>query len=88
MDLLFKKGAVVQYNDPQFPALPPIVHYPDVVGMTSVPLAPDSLGGAGLRRDGDGSLAVRLAVDRWPRAAGPTPTHCNGWAWPNTATAS
>ena len=28
MDLLLKKGAVVQYNDPHIPVLPPMRHYP------------------------------------------------------------
>jgi len=37
MDLLLKKGAVVSYNDPHIPALPPTRHYPHL-RMTSQPL--------------------------------------------------
>ncbi len=28
MDLLLKKGALVEYNDPHIPVLPPMRHYP------------------------------------------------------------
>ncbi len=30
MDLLLKKGAMVHYNDPHIPVLPPMRHYPDL----------------------------------------------------------
>jgi UDP-N-acetyl-D-glucosamine dehydrogenase len=30
MELLLKKGAMVEYNDPHIPQLPPVRHYPDL----------------------------------------------------------
>ena len=30
MELLLKKGAVVEYNDPHIPTLPSMRHYPDL----------------------------------------------------------
>jgi UDP-N-acetyl-D-glucosamine dehydrogenase len=39
MDLLLHKGAVVQYNDPHIPSLPPMRHYPHLQ-MTSQELTP------------------------------------------------
>jgi UDP-N-acetyl-D-glucosamine dehydrogenase len=30
MELLLQKGAVVQYNDPPIPVLPPMRHYPNL----------------------------------------------------------
>jgi UDP-N-acetyl-D-glucosamine dehydrogenase len=43
MDLLLKKGALVQYNDPHIPVLPAMRHYPHL-RMTSAALTPESLG--------------------------------------------
>jgi UDP-N-acetyl-D-glucosamine dehydrogenase len=42
MDLLLKKGAVVTYNDPHIPRLPPMRHYPHL-HMESRPLTPEYL---------------------------------------------
>ncbi len=42
MDLLLKKGAVVTYNDPHIPSLPPMRHYPHL-RMDSRELTPDYL---------------------------------------------
>jgi len=42
MDLLFRRGAVVQYNDPFIPALPPMRRYPHL-RMASQELTPESL---------------------------------------------
>jgi UDP-N-acetyl-D-glucosamine dehydrogenase len=39
-----KKGAVVTYNDPHIPRLPPMRHYPHL-HMESRPLTPDYLKG-------------------------------------------
>jgi UDP-N-acetyl-D-glucosamine dehydrogenase len=38
MDLLLKKGALVTYNDPHIPSLPPMRHYPHLK-MTSQELS-------------------------------------------------
>jgi len=43
MDLLLKKGAVVNYNDPHIPTLPKMRHWPHLGPMKSVPLTPESL---------------------------------------------
>jgi UDP-N-acetyl-D-glucosamine dehydrogenase len=43
MDLLLKKGARVEYNDPHIPALPPMRHYP-TLRMASRELTPEYLG--------------------------------------------
>ena len=50
MDLLLKKGAVVSYNDPHIPVLPPMRHYPHL-RMASQELTPEYLRVAGLRAD-------------------------------------
>lgn len=42
MDLLFERGAVVSYNDPHIPVLPPMRHYPHL-RMSSIELDPDHL---------------------------------------------
>src|SRR5438045_3204638 len=42
MDLLLKKGAVVEYNDPHIPRLPPMRHYPHL-HMESRSLTPEYL---------------------------------------------
>lgn len=42
MDLLIKKGALVTYNDPHIPTLPPMRRYPDL-RMTSQSLTPEFL---------------------------------------------
>jgi UDP-N-acetyl-D-glucosamine dehydrogenase len=42
MDLLLRKGAVVQYNDPHIPRLPPTRHHPHLK-MASQPLTPEYL---------------------------------------------
>ena len=42
MDLLLQKGAVVNYNDPHIPALPPMRHYPHLQ-MASQELTPEYL---------------------------------------------
>jgi UDP-N-acetyl-D-glucosamine dehydrogenase len=42
MDLLLRKGAVVNYNDPHVPELPRMRHYPHL-SMESRPLTPDYL---------------------------------------------
>jgi UDP-N-acetyl-D-glucosamine dehydrogenase len=44
MDLLLKKGAVVTYNDPHIPRLPPMRHYPHL-RMESQALTPEYLRG-------------------------------------------
>jgi UDP-N-acetyl-D-glucosamine dehydrogenase len=44
MDLLLKKGAILDYNDPHIPRLPPTRHYPHLQ-MESQPLAPAYLRG-------------------------------------------
>jgi UDP-N-acetyl-D-glucosamine dehydrogenase len=44
MDLLLKKGAVVTYNDPHIPRLPPMRHYPHL-RMESQQLTPEYLRG-------------------------------------------
>jgi UDP-N-acetyl-D-glucosamine dehydrogenase len=43
LDLLLKKGAVVNYNDPHIPDLPRMRHWPHIGPMKSVPLTPESL---------------------------------------------
>ena len=43
MDLLLKKGAVVEYNDPHIPVLPPMRRYPHL-RMSSRELTEESLG--------------------------------------------
>ena len=43
MDLLLQKGAVVHYNDPHIPVLPPMRHYPHL-RMASKELTADYLG--------------------------------------------
>jgi UDP-N-acetyl-D-glucosamine dehydrogenase len=43
LDLLLKKGAVVNYNDPHIPTLPRMRHWPHLGPMKSVPLTPESL---------------------------------------------
>ena len=43
MELLLRKGAVVHYNDPHIPTLPPMRHYPHL-RMSSQELTPDYLG--------------------------------------------
>ena len=42
MELLLKKGAVVQYNDPHIPVLPSMRHYPNL-RMSSQVLTPEYL---------------------------------------------
>jgi UDP-N-acetyl-D-glucosamine dehydrogenase len=42
MDLLLKKGAIVTYNDPHIPSLPPMRHYPHLQ-MSSQDLSPEYL---------------------------------------------
>jgi UDP-N-acetyl-D-glucosamine dehydrogenase len=42
MDLLLRKGAVVRYNDPHIPVLPPTRNHPHL-RMASLPLTPDNL---------------------------------------------
>lgn len=42
MELLLQKGAVVQYNDPHIPVLPPMRHYPNL-RMASQELTPEYL---------------------------------------------
>jgi UDP-N-acetyl-D-glucosamine dehydrogenase len=42
MDLLLKKGAVVSYNDPHIPHLPPMRHYPHL-SMSSADLTSEYL---------------------------------------------
>ncbi len=44
MDLLLKKGAIVTYNDPHIPKLPPMRHYPHL-SMASTPLSAEYLAG-------------------------------------------
>jgi UDP-N-acetyl-D-glucosamine dehydrogenase len=44
MDLLLHKGAVVKYNDPHIPRLPPTRKYPHL-RMTSQELTPEYLAG-------------------------------------------
>ena len=39
MDLLLQKGAIVEYNDPHIPSLPPMRHYPQLQ-MSSQELTP------------------------------------------------
>jgi UDP-N-acetyl-D-glucosamine dehydrogenase len=43
MKLLFKRGAVLSYNDPHIPLLPKMRHYPDLPAMTSQELTPEYL---------------------------------------------
>lgn len=43
LDLLLKKGAVVNYNDPHISVLPKMRHWPHLAPMKSVPLTPESL---------------------------------------------
>ncbi len=42
MDLLLQKGAIVHYNDPHIPVLPPMRHYPHL-RMASHELTPEFL---------------------------------------------
>src|SRR5262249_21117419 len=42
MDLLRQRGAVLSYNDPHVPVLPPMRHH-DVPALSSLPLTPESL---------------------------------------------
>lgn len=42
MDLMLKKGAIVSYNDPHIPNLPPMRHYPHL-SMSSQDLTPEFL---------------------------------------------
>jgi UDP-N-acetyl-D-glucosamine dehydrogenase len=42
MELLLKKGARVEYNDPHIPTLPPMRHYP-TLRMASQELTPEYL---------------------------------------------
>jgi UDP-N-acetyl-D-glucosamine dehydrogenase len=44
MDLLLKKGAIVNYNDPHIPQLPKMRHWPHLAPMKSLELTPASLG--------------------------------------------
>ncbi|VTR96339.1 udp-n-acetyl-d-glucosamine dehydrogenase : Nucleotide sugar dehydrogenase OS=Planctomyces limnophilus (strain ATCC 43296 / DSM 3776 / IFAM 1008 / 290) GN=Plim_4103 PE=3 SV=1: UDPG_MGDP_dh_N: UDPG_MGDP_dh: UDPG_MGDP_dh_C [Gemmata massiliana] len=43
LDLLLKKGAKVDYNDPHIPTLPKMRHWPHLKAMESVALTPESL---------------------------------------------
>jgi len=43
LDLLLKKGAIVNYNDPHIPNLPRMRHWPHLAPMKSVQLTPESL---------------------------------------------
>jgi UDP-N-acetyl-D-glucosamine dehydrogenase len=43
LDLLLKKGAVVQYNDPHIPVLPKMRHWPHLQPLHSLPLTADTL---------------------------------------------
>jgi UDP-N-acetyl-D-glucosamine dehydrogenase len=43
LDLLLKKGAVVQYNDPHIPVLPKMRHWPHLHPLHSLPLTADTL---------------------------------------------
>lgn len=43
LDLLLKKGAAVDYNDPHIPSLPKMRHWPHLKPMESVALTPESL---------------------------------------------
>jgi UDP-N-acetyl-D-glucosamine dehydrogenase len=43
LDLLLKKGALVQYNDPHIPVLPKMRHWPHLQPLHSVPLTVDTL---------------------------------------------
>ena len=43
MKLLFKRRAVLSYNDPHIPLLPKMRHYPDLPAMTSQDLTPEYL---------------------------------------------
>ena len=43
LDLLLKKGAVVQYNDPHIPVLPKMRHWPHLQPLHSLPLTGDTL---------------------------------------------
>ena len=45
MELLLEKGAMVSYNDPHIPELPPTRHYPHLQGMTSQELTAEYLQG-------------------------------------------
>ncbi|AMV27737.1 UDP-N-acetyl-D-glucosamine 6-dehydrogenase [Gemmata sp. SH-PL17] len=45
LDLLFKKGAKVSYNDPHIPTLPKMRHWPHLEPMESVALTPEALAG-------------------------------------------
>jgi UDP-N-acetyl-D-glucosamine dehydrogenase len=42
MDLLLERGAIIAYNDPHIPVLPPMRHYPHL-NMTSIELTADHL---------------------------------------------
>ena len=75
MDLLLKKGAVVTYNDPHIPRLPPMRHYPHL-RMASLPLTAEILP-ARTRAGCDGPLGLRLGIHgphapwSWTRATQP-----------------
>ncbi|MCS7021789.1 MAG: nucleotide sugar dehydrogenase [Gemmataceae bacterium] len=43
LDLLLKKGAIVQYNDPHIPVLPRMRHWPHLRPLHSIPLTPETL---------------------------------------------
>jgi UDP-N-acetyl-D-glucosamine dehydrogenase len=43
LDLLLKKGAIVQYNDPHIPVLPRMRHWPHLQPLQSLPLTADTL---------------------------------------------
>ncbi len=45
LDLLLKKGAVVDYNDPHIPQLPRMRHWPQLKPMDSVAITPEALAG-------------------------------------------
>ena len=69
LELLTERGAMLDYNDPYFPALHKMRHY-DFSHMRSVELTPASIAELRLRADRDRSYKLRLRGDRPRREAG------------------
>ena len=63
MELLLQKGAVVEYNDPHIPVLPPMRHYPHL-RMASQELTAEYLRSRDCVLIVDRPLGLRLGLDR------------------------
>jgi hypothetical protein len=75
IDLLMKRGIKVEYNDPYVPESRGHGEYPGM-DLKSVPLTEKRLGGGGCGHHLDGSLLLRLPLDRPQRQAGYRQREC------------